>query len=389
MAKIKLTDWIDCFDCNENKQKNVTSSDLKTAERNYNPAVFHAPVTTDHKEDGPALGRIKAVKAEGNKFFVKFEEVSPQMADYLKSGGYKYRSMEFYKNLNGNGFYPRACSFVQFPECKSQQIIQLSEDLQEEKTAGVLRFSENESLSMVEFPTGEFLCYEENNTSTISYLIEKIGKMFQSVREYLIASDGIEKTDSVLSSWDIDSLKSAPEMLKPDDSNNMKFNENIEEVNLKTEELEALKKQIRDEEALKFNEKNKELLKFKETTIRKGYEEKFESLLNEGKVLPKEKESFIAFMENIDGSVIKFSETENVDALKFFEDILGRIPKNTVADLSGESKYKKENAKDGKEIFSFTETNEEKLHEKVLKFSEDHNLSYEDAFNKVIESEGK
>lgn len=387
---IKLTDWIDVFDCAENKHKNVTPADLKQAERNYDPLVFHSPITTDHKEDGPAFGRLKAVKALGNKFFAKFEELTPQMTKWLKDGSYKYRSAEFYKNLNGKGFYPRAVSFVQFPECKSQGLIQLSEDLKEEKAAGVLRFSEKENIEKTVFPEGEYVCYEEN-TSRLSYLIERIGSMFQRLREKFIASEGIEKTDEVVSQYDIDALKSASEILSQD---NLKFNEinNKEEVNVSPEELEKIKKQAREdgekEAVAKFKEENAELLKFKENTLRKVYEDKFNNLVSKGKALPKHKEGFIAFFEKLDGEVLKFSEKEE-SALKFFEEYVAGIPDNTFVDLSGKQKYTKDNAKESSSVLSFTETDEDALHAKVLKFSEDHNISYEEALDKVIESEGK
>ncbi|MBN2544576.1 MAG: hypothetical protein JXB50_02185 [Spirochaetes bacterium] len=376
-----LNDWIDVFDCSENKKKNVTPEDLKTAAKNYDPNVFHSPVTTDHKEDGPAYGRIKQVKAEGNKFFVKLESVGRQLVDWLKNDQYKNRSMEFYKNLNGKGFYPRALSFVQFPECKSQEPILLSENLEIEKQSGILRFSENENLENTVFPEGEFLYYEEGSIGTISYLIERIGRMFQKIREKFIVADGIEKTDEVLSLYDIDSLKSAGEMLSGSQTS-LKFEEN-KEANVDPKEIEKIKQQVRDEEALKFQEKNKDLLKFKETTVKKGYSDKFDLLLSKGKVSPKHKEGFIAFMEKIDGDVIKFSETE-CDAVKFFEDLMNDIPENSVVDLSNEQKYKKDKAKDSKGVLNFSDIEENELHEKTLKFSETHNISYEDALLKVI-----
>lgn len=382
---VKLSGWVDVFDCAENKQKNVTPADLKQAAANYDPAVFHAPVTTDHKEAGPASGRLKAVKAEGNKFFVKFEEMSPQLIEHLKSGAYKYRSAEFYKNLNGKGFYPRAVSFVQFPECKSQNVIQLSEELKEEKAAGVLSFSEQSDDIL--FPDGDFVVYEEN-TNAIADLFHRVGRMFQKLRDKLIAESGVEKTDDVISPWDIDSLITASGRLS--EHNMMKFNEQEKEDDLSPEELEKIKKQVRDEEALKFSEKltgieteNKELLKFKEDSLRAGFTARFDALLADGKVLPKHKEGFLAFMEGMSGNALKFAETE-VDALKFFEDYMADVPKNSLVDLSGQKRLTPGRAKDGQDVMTFSEEDESVLHEKVLKFSEAHNVSYDEAFEKVV-----
>src|SRR3989337_2405294 len=67
----------------------------------YNVRTFEAPVTKDHEQEGPAYGWVSAIKREGATLLTKFSQVSETLKNWIKTGAYKKRSAEIYKNFQG------------------------------------------------------------------------------------------------------------------------------------------------------------------------------------------------------------------------------------------------------------------------------------------------
>ncbi|MEW6708313.1 MAG: hypothetical protein AB1403_00690 [Candidatus Riflebacteria bacterium] len=65
-------------------------SDLETVARSYDPAVFQAPIVVGHpKDNDPAFGWVKSLKAVGEKLIAEPERLVAQFAELVQQGIYK------------------------------------------------------------------------------------------------------------------------------------------------------------------------------------------------------------------------------------------------------------------------------------------------------------
>jgi len=71
---------------------------LRELASSYDPSVFMAPITTDHEQFGPALGRIKELIVKGDTLYARVfaESVDPEFEAGLKSGKWLYPSIEMF-----------------------------------------------------------------------------------------------------------------------------------------------------------------------------------------------------------------------------------------------------------------------------------------------------
>lgn len=90
--------------------------DLESIARLYDPANTHeAPVTTDHKQDGPAFGWVSGLKRVGRSLFADLRKISPEFYEAIKSGNYLKRSIELWRDredVAGGKPYFKALTFL-------------------------------------------------------------------------------------------------------------------------------------------------------------------------------------------------------------------------------------------------------------------------------------
>jgi len=124
LGAVQETDWIEVFRAGDYPQGTFTVDDVQTIASRYNADYLEAPVTTDHKQTGPAFGWVSDVKAEGKRLLVKFKQLSEGMAEAINEGLFKNRSVELFKSLDGDP-YLKAVSFLgaQTPQVKGQEPI--------------------------------------------------------------------------------------------------------------------------------------------------------------------------------------------------------------------------------------------------------------------------
>lgn len=90
-----------------------TEDDLDAIARDYQPERHEAPVTLDHAQSGPAYGWVKSLRRAGNRLFASLKDLKGDFLEWLKSGAFKKRSIELYKNFSStNRPYLRAVSFL-------------------------------------------------------------------------------------------------------------------------------------------------------------------------------------------------------------------------------------------------------------------------------------
>jgi len=357
--------WVEVFKPGIYPQGKVTNKDLEELVANYDIKFFQSPVTLDHKEEGPIYGKVESVKFEDNKLFVKFDYLTSEMETLIKDGKYSERSIEIYPNLEGKGKYLKAVSFVPFPQVKG---------------LAPMTFSEK-SQSKFEFPKGEFLKFSDDNRkfNSISYV-------FRGIRDWFIENFGLDTANKVVTDYDIDILKQKEDDWTFKEQNKNKNNEE-DKVN-ESEIREKVKKEIEEQhkkELLKFQEETNSLLKFKEETELANFNTRFDNLVATGRITPGHKDNFLSAWKQGKNQVMKFSDKETLDLGEYLLKFAESLPEKIFANVGDNSKYSKSTAKDDLNI-SFSE-NYDSLDKRVMKFAESHNVSYEEALNKVMEGE--
>jgi hypothetical protein len=90
-----------------------TSEDLRQIASDYAPACHEAPVTLDHRQDGPAFGWVAGLRCVGDVLVARLKDLHAALCDWIRQGAYKKRSIELYRSFAQTGRpYLRAVSFL-------------------------------------------------------------------------------------------------------------------------------------------------------------------------------------------------------------------------------------------------------------------------------------
>ena len=90
-----------------------SESDLQRMAEGYDPARHEAPVTVDHLQDGPALGWVRGLRQSGSSLLARLGGMNEAFMEQLKSGAFKKRSVEFYREFEGvQSPYLKALTFL-------------------------------------------------------------------------------------------------------------------------------------------------------------------------------------------------------------------------------------------------------------------------------------
>jgi len=87
--------------------------DLARIAEDYDPAWHEAPVTVDHRQDGPAFGWVAGLRCAGEVLVARLKDVHESLREWIRQGAYKKRSVELYRTFARTGRpYLRAVSFL-------------------------------------------------------------------------------------------------------------------------------------------------------------------------------------------------------------------------------------------------------------------------------------
>ncbi|HUT26082.1 MAG TPA: hypothetical protein VM492_17240 [Sumerlaeia bacterium] len=90
-----------------------SEEDVENLAADYKPEIHEAPVTVDHKQDGPALGWVRGLRRVGTLLIARLGGLAPEFLEKIKSGAFKKRSIELYRALQATGRpYLRALTFL-------------------------------------------------------------------------------------------------------------------------------------------------------------------------------------------------------------------------------------------------------------------------------------
>jgi hypothetical protein len=323
-----MGNWFDIFRTGthtdtKGRKHTVTVDNLKTIERKFNESNDDAPFTVGHPEDNsPAYGWLKRVRRVGEKLQGLAGEVVPEFAEAVRLRMYKKISPSLRPDLS-----IRHIAFLGGtpPAVKGNNPVPLS-------------FSEEPDAFDIEFAEGDL------NFSDSWFALSRlrtIGRMMQSMRDYILGKDGIEVADKVAPQSDIDWLKEEPPEEKPEVSTNS-FTETEIPPETGKEEINMLEGKKTDtpgpEKSGDFSEKVT-ALETENAALRQDNERmKKEKIRNEvlnfvegklkGKVLPKHRFGIIELLVDLkEGSQeINFSEAEKKPAYDLVADFLESIP---------------------------------------------------------------
>ncbi len=322
--------FFEVFRAGKYPQGDYTKKDVEAIAKNYNPSFCEAPITIDHEQSGPAYGWVDKVKAEGDILKVSFKDTPQTFQDDVNSGKYKKISIELYKNLEGKGPYLKAVSFLgaAIPQVKGLEPVKFKD------------------------------CDSE---------------MF----EFEVQADNVEQ----FTQEEIDDLKNQVADLE---TQLAKFKES----NKKMETIKSLKEKIASltDEVTTFKEKaegkeaiEQELNDIKTALKNREHEEFIEAQINEGRLVPANKEIVLSVLKELD-NVKKFGEDSQ--AVKGFKSFIESLPKQiTFTETATKSKHG--NNGDGSEKFANADEDSLEIFTQAKELAAKENISFREALLKL------
>lgn len=315
-------------------QGKFTNKEIREIAKNYDPNFCEAPITIDHKQEGPAYGWVNQVKVENDKLMVSFKDIPQEFEKVVNSGQFKKVSVEIYRNLEGKGAYLKAVSFLgaATPQVKGLEPI---------------KFMESES------DTYEFEGVNENN------------------------DDAEQFTEA-----DIEDLKNQVAELEEQVSKYKENNKKLETIKSLKEKISALTDEVATfkEKAQGKEEIEKELHDIKVAIKKKEFDEFIDKQIDKGTLVPANKEVVLSVLQELD-NVQKFGEDSTVvtDFKSFIESLKPQI-------TFGETATKdKQAGSQNDDVQKFANADEESLEifKEAKALAEKENISFRDALLKL------
>ncbi|ECT9547808.1 peptidase [Salmonella enterica] len=163
---------------------NFSDADLNEIAQNYNPALHEAPIVVGHpKTDAPSYAWVSGIKKDRDGLKAEPRDIDPQFAELVKNRRYSKVSASFYcpespGNPTPGKYYLRHIGFLgaQPPAIKGLKQVSFAEDEE-----GVVEFAD--------------------------WSLQTTATLFSRIRDFFISQFGLEKTDSVMPDYLIDSLR--------------------------------------------------------------------------------------------------------------------------------------------------------------------------------------
>ncbi len=253
------------------------------------------------KGNAPAMGWVNDYKKEGGYAFAKVKSLAPEFKSDVDKGHWKKIS----PSVNGDGLLNHIGFFGTQPVAMDG--------------IPMIEFSAPDDETVIEFSAAEFS----------DWRMSTIGRLFQRIREYIIAKDGTEAADKVISNYEIEDIEREPAM---PDAPSSAFSKPHKEAGMKTaqelaDELTAERaknKQLSDDLAAERRKKQRnEFSAFLEGKIKIGNEE----IDMTERVTPAMKPAILDLMEFMSGTEsYEFSaaegKTEKKSPVEVFKTII-------------------------------------------------------------------
>ena len=355
----------------------------------YDPARHEAPIVVGHPTtDAPAYGWIAALAADADGLHGTPHQVNPAFAEAVRAGQYKKISVSLYAPGNAANPTPENwhLKHVGFLGAKAPAVKGLRE----------ARLAENDGAVMLEFALAE--------ADISSHVVGGIGRLFRSLREWLIGEHDIETADKILPAWDIESLEEEEGRLRAAQSEASHFSEaaapgalfdDKEVPDMDKTELDKTAELAEREARLETRERKAQA---KEVTLaaaeaearQQAAAEFAEELAAEGKILPRDQQAIAELLTALpDDAAVHFAEGEGDApsegaASAFLRQFLSRLPVQVeFAERTGANDTSALPATLALPAGWTLDPAAQALHEKVVAFAEARDVPYEEALSAV------
>lgn len=293
-----------------------SEADIADAVASYDPILLKAPLVVGHpKTNSPSYGWAKSLAADGGGLFAEPENVNPEFAELVNKKTYPRISTSFYLpdspgNPKPGHFYVRHIGFLggAAPAVKG--------------------------LREAEFADGDGAVEFAQPMSSLGWSLKSI---FQSLRDWFIDQSGVDAADKVIPQWAINSFD---ELRDPESSIGAAFAE--PHLDPETQMGNDTKPNAADfaEREQQLNTRNADIerreaaLKKREDDTRRADAVEFaESLVTDGKLLPRHKDAIVDVLLALPaGTTIDFAEADGQAAKKtaaadVLRSVLSDLPK--------------------------------------------------------------
>ena len=284
----------------------------------YDPGLHEAPLTIGHpKENEPAYGWVKALEYADGVMTAVPHQVEPTFSEMVNSGRFKKRSASFYRpdsphNPVPGVYYLRHVGFLgaQPPAIKGLKDYQFADH---DEGVIELEFSDNVPLF-------------------------SIASVFRGLREFLLEKFSKDEADQVVPDYLVGDIEGAAQRsVETDATPQPAFTESHQQEETMTpEEIAAKEADIKQrEEAIaareaEFAEREQRIEEADTERRRKEAVDFVETLIEEGKVLPRDQDPLAEFLCGLDDEAeMEFGEGEDKSTQPrraWFTDFLSRLP---------------------------------------------------------------
>ncbi|MBF0283595.1 MAG: peptidase [Magnetococcales bacterium] len=309
--------------------RTFSEADLADCAAVYDPALHEAPLVIGHPADNsPAWGWAGGLQFMDNHLRVTPKQVDPDFQEIVNAGRYKKISAAFYLpdspvNPKPGHLYLRHVGFLgaQPPAVKG-----LGDAAFADKGEGVV--------------TVEFGEWQDRLSA----------RMWRRMRDFLVAKFGVDEADRAVSDFDCENL--TEEALRPEEPKPASFSESQppKEPPMPTDQtpdpdpaIAEREKKLKEAEAA-LAEREKKLKEAEAAAKAKTNAAFAETLMKEGKILPRHQAGLAAFMSGLDeAGVVAFAEGEGkrveTSAHAWVQEFLGSLPKQvSYAEVAGKEK---------------------------------------------------
>ncbi|KHS86766.1 peptidase [Pectobacterium aroidearum] len=348
-----------------------TPADLAACAAAYDPSVHEAPMVIGHpKADAPAYGWVASLSTSGGDLLAEPKQVDPQFAELVDAGRYKKVSASFYlpdspNNPKPGTLYLRHVGFLgaQPPSIKGLRQVAFNE--QED---GVVEFADWGMMTSA--------------------------SLFSRLREFIISKFGMEDADSVLPSWQLDTLRDEamredktvqadPAFQEPNPANPTSTHEDTTVTKEEIEALQAENARLKADAATRLAADVKQ----RQETVHTGNVAFAEKLVTEGRLVPAAKAVVIALLDEVSKGEqpVEFAEGEVKKPLaSAFKELLGGA--TPVLDFSEHATKDRVNVDLTTTSAEFAEADPERLalHQKATALAKKEGISYDAAVARCL-----
>ncbi|EDX4489587.1 peptidase [Salmonella enterica subsp. salamae] len=348
------------------KKLPFTQSDLAACVKAYDPSVHEAPLVIGHPQtEDPAWGWVKSLTLNGSDLLAEPDQLDPQFAELVGNGRFKKVSASFYlpdspNNPKPGTLYLRHVGFLgaQPPSIKGLKQVSFGE-----KEEGVVEFAD----------------WNDVTNATL----------WGRLRDFLIGQFGLDETEKVIPSWQVESLRE--KAYRDTDTDGPAFSENNpnpqqENSTMTEEEIKALQAE-NTRLKVEATQRAEQEAKTRQEKLHADNVSFAEKLVGAGRLTPAAKPVVVAILDAVAGGdkPVEFAEGDTRTPLATaFKTLLdGTAP---VLNFSEHATKDRVNTDIKTTSAEFAEADPERLalHQKALELSKKEGISYDAAVSRCL-----